>query len=199
MREAENLEQLCAIGPDYVGYIFYPKSRRFVGLQPDPALFRIPPPGITKVGVFVNEKRERVVQLVEEHHLDMVQLHGSESAAYCGALMELKIPVIKAFNPPYGADKEAYSGLVHSLLFDSPGPGWGGTGQKFDWSLLMNQAIPVPFFLSGGIGPGDVRAIREIEEKNLHGVDLNSKFEITPGFKDIPMLKGFFNEMRKKG
>jgi phosphoribosylanthranilate isomerase len=196
MREPKNLEQLCSIAPDYIGYIFYSESKRFVGLRPDPALFKIPPSGITKVGVFVNEQINRVRQLVEEYHLDMVQLHGNESPLYCGKLMELEVPVIKAINPPYGSDKEDFTGVVRSLLFDSPGPGWGGTGQKFDWSLVMDQSIPVPFFLSGGIGPGDAKAIREMSQENLLGVDLNSRFELAPGLKDIGLLKDFFIEIR---
>jgi phosphoribosylanthranilate isomerase len=196
MREPKNLEQLCSIAPDYIGYIFYSESKRFVGLRPDPALFKIPPSGITKVGVFVNEQINRVRQLVEEYQLDMVQLHGNESPLYCEKLMELEVPVIKTINPPYGSDKEDFTGVVRSLLFDSPGPGWGGTGQKFDWSLVMDQSIPVPFFLSGGIGPGDAKAIREMSQENLLGVDLNSRFELAPGLKDIGLLKDFFIEIR---
>lgn len=196
MREAENLEQVCALGPDYVGYIFYPESKRFVGLGPDPALFKIPPPDITKVGVFVNEQIDRIVQLVEELQLDMVQLHGNEPPAYCEELMRLEVPVIKALNPPYSADKEDFTGVVRSLLFDSPGPGWGGTGRKFDWGLIEKQSIPVPFLLSGGIGPEDAKAIGELNQKNLLGVDLNSRFELSPGLKDVGLLKEFFKEIR---
>ncbi len=196
MREPKNLEQLCSLEPDFVGYIFYPKSKRFVGVRPDPALFKIPPAEILKVGVFVNEEIDRVEQLVEEHQLDLVQLHGNETPEYCGMLKGRGIQVIKALNPG-GSDIEAYAEVVQTLLFDTPGPGWGGTGQKFDWSLLKQQNAALPYILSGGIGPEDARAIGELKQKYLLGIDLNSRFELSPGVKDIGLLKDFFIELRK--
>ena len=206
MREPENLEQLCSIGPDYVGYIFYPRSKRFVGVNPDPALFKIPPADILKVGVFVNEEMDQLTQMVEEHHLDLVQLHGNESPAYCGKLKGLGIRIIKALNTgggpggnllPGDAAIEDYKEVVQTLLFDTPGPGWGGSGQKFDWSLLNEQDVTLPYMLSGGIGPEDAKAIRELKQKNLLGIDLNSRFELSPGVKDIGLLKEFFIDLRK--
>ncbi len=196
MREPKNLEQLCSLEPDFVGYIFYPKSKRFVGVRPDPALFKIPPAEILKVGVFVNEEIDRVEQLVEEHQLDLVQLHGNETPEYCGMMKGRGIQVIKALNPG-GSDIEAYAEVVQTLLFDTPGPGWGGTGQKFDWSLLKQQNVALPYILSGGIGPEDARAIGELKQKYLLGIDLNSRFELSPGVKDIGLLKDFFIELRK--
>ena len=207
MREAENLEQLCSIGPDYVGFIFYPESKRFVGWSPDPALFQIPPPDIFKVGVFVNELVDKVKTVVEKYRLEMVQLHGNESPAYCRSVMEMGIPVIKALtavggdaaskskHPGYGI--EEYAEVVQTYLFDTPGPGWGGTGRKFDWSLLRDQSVPLPYLLSGGIGPEDSEAVVGYEQKNLLGIDLNSRFELSPGLKDIELLSGFFSEIRK--
>lgn len=198
MKDPDNLEKLCAIGPDYVGYIFYPESKRFVGLQPDSALFSIPPVGILKVGVFVNEQIYQVKQIVEKYRLELVQLHGEESPEYCRALMEVGIPVIKALHPSKeDSGPEAYNGLVRMFLFDTPGPGWGGSGRKFDWSLLKHRRIQLPFLLSGGIGPGDSRVIREMENEKLWGIDLNSRFEIAPGLKDIRLLEDFFTEVRK--
>lgn len=207
MREPENLEQLCSIGPDYVGYIFYPKSKRFVGVSPDPALFKIPPADISKVGVFVNEEMDPLIQMVEEHHLDLVQLHGNESPEYCKKLKSLGIRIIKAISPgggasgsklkPLDAANEDYKGVVQTLLYDTPGPGWGGSGLKFDWSLLNEQDVTFPYILSGGIGPEDAKAIRELELKNLQGIDLNSRFELSPGVKDIGLLKEFFISLRK--
>ena len=196
MREPKNLEKLCSIGPDFVGYIFYPKSKRFVGIRPDAALFKIPPADILKVGVFVNEEIDRVKQMVEEHQLDLVQLHGNETPEYCGMLKGHGIQVIKALSPG-GSDTETYAEVVQTLLFDTPGPGWGGTGRKFDWSLLKQQNVALPYILSGGIGPEDARAIRELNQKKLLGIDLNSRFELSPGVKDIGLLKDFFIELRK--
>lgn len=206
MRDTKNLEQLCSIGPDYIGFIFYPKSKRFVGVHPDPALFKIPPAGILKVGVFVNEQIDRVTQMVEEYQLELVQLHGNESPAYCRKLMGLGIQVIKAFSPgggttgsktlQSGSGIEGYKEVVHTLLFDTPGPGWGGSGQKFDWSLLKDQSVPVPYILSGGIGPEDTEAIGKLKNENLMGIDLNSRFELSPGLKDVGLLNDFFMEIR---
>ena len=207
MREPENLEQLCSIGPDYVGYIFYPKSKRFVGINPDPALFRIPPAQILKVGVFVNEEMDQLIQMVEAHHLDLVQLHGNESPAYCGKLMDLGVRIIKAISlsggeagsklKPRDAVIGDYKEVVHNLLYDTPVQGWGGSGQKFDWNLLNKQHVSLPFILSGGIGPEDARTIRELKQKNLLGIDLNSRFELSPGVKDIGLLEKFFMDLRK--
>ena len=207
MREPENLEQLCSIGPDYVGYIFYQKSKRFVGVNPDPALFKIPPAEILKVGVFVNEEMDQLTRMVEGHHLDLVQLHGNESPAYCRKLMGLGIRIIKAISlggeapgsklKPRDAAIGDYREVVHTLLYDTPGQGWGGSGQKFDWSLLNEQHVTLPYILSGGIGPEDARAIRELKQKNLRGIDLNSRFELSPGVKDIESLEKFFIELRK--
>ena len=207
MCEPENLEQLCSIEPDYVGYIFYQKSKRFVGVSPDPALFKIPPADILKVGVFVNEEMDQVIQKVDEHQLDLVQLHGNESPGYCGKLMGLGIRVIKAISPGGVApgsniqtcdtEIEDYKEMVQTLLFDTPGPGWGGTGQKFDWSLLKELNVTLPYILSGGIGPEDAKALRELKQQNLQGIDLNSRFELSPGVKDIALLNDFFIEFRK--
>ena len=166
-----------------------------MGVRPDPALFKIPPAEILKVGVFVNEEVDRVEQLVEEHQLDLVQLHGNETPEYCGVLMDHGIQIIKALNP--GTDIEAYTKVVQTLLFDTPGQGWGGTGRKFDWSLLEQQNVALPYILSGGIGPEDARVIGELKQKNLLGIDLNSRFELSPGVKDIGLLKDFFIELRK--
>ena len=195
MRIPENLEKVCALGPDYVGYIFYPGSKRYVGSKPDPALFRLPPPYIIKVGVFVNEQISRIKELQKEHRLDMVQLHGNESATNCRELLDAGIQVIKVLNPD--SSWEEYADAVPFFLFDTPDPGWGGTGKKFDWNLITKRSIPRPFLLSGGIGPEDAGIVRELEHENFRGIDINSRFELSPGEKDIQRLKGFITEIRK--
>lgn len=197
MRDPQNLEQVCALAPDYVGFIFYPRSKRFVGTSPDAALFEIPGPAIKKVGVFVNEEVSLVRKAIEVYGLDVVQLHGGESADYCRTL-EGETMVVKALDPDeqrFGIEK--YRGVVDCLLFDSAGEGYGGTGQKFDWKVLEHLNVPVPFLLSGGIGPGDAAALRTIDLKGLMGIDINSRFELSPGRKDIEQLKEFIIEIRK--
>lgn len=197
MRHPENLEQLCALAPEFVGFIFYPRSKRFVGSTPDPALFQIPGTETKKVGVFVNEEISRVSLAIKNHKLDMIQLHGGESVGYCQSLAG-EVQVLKVLDPyELRSGLENYAGAVDYFLVDTPGEGYGGTGQKFDWNLLKEISSPVPFLLSGGIAPGDAADIRGIDHKGLMGIDLNSGFELSPGRKDIQELKKFFIEIRK--
>ena len=194
-----NIEEVCTLGPDFVGYIFYPGSKRFVGTTPDPAIFRIPQPEIAKVGVFVDEDISRVKQIYSQCQLDLVQLHGNESPQYCRILKDEGIAVIKAFKPDsvQGIRSiENYPDGMRYILFDTPGKELGGTGQKFDWDLLDGLSLPFPFLLSGGIGPEDGESIRNIEHEALFGVDVNSRFELSPGMKDIIPLEKFMKEIR---
>jgi phosphoribosylanthranilate isomerase len=194
-----NIEEVCTLGPDFVGYIFYPGSKRFVGTTPDPVIFRIPQPEIAKVGVFVDEDISRVKQIYSQCQLDLVQLHGNESPQYCRILKDEGIAVIKAFKPDsvQGIRSiENYPDGMRYILFDTPGKELGGTGQKFDWDLLDGLSLPFPFLLSGGIGPEDGESIRKIEHEALFGVDVNSRFELSPGMKDIIPLEKFMKEIR---
>ena len=197
MRDPENLEELCALAPEFVGFIFYPESKRFVGMVPDPALFEIPGPETKKVGVFVNEEISRVSLAIKNYKLEVVQLHGGESVEYCQSLAG-EVRVLKVLDPyEQGSDLEDYAGVVDYFLFDTPGEGYGGTGRKFDWSLLKELSSPLPFLLSGGIAPGDAGNIHNIDHEELMGIDLNSRFEVSPGQKDIRALKEFILEIRK--
>jgi len=198
MRDPHNLEEVCSLAPEYVGFIFFERSKRFLGSAPDPALFTIPGPGIRKVGVFVDEELKRVRKAVDSYGLDMVQLHGNESVAYCRSLSGEAVQVIKALDPASSPmDPDSWEGAADLLLFDSAGTGSGGTGRKFDWTLLENRALPVPFLLSGGIGPEDAALVRALELKGFMGVDVNSRFERSPGLKDLISLKKFITEIRK--
>ena len=200
MKEPANLEQVCNLGPDYVGYIFFKGSRRYVGDKPDTALFAIPDNRMSRVGVFVNEPLLSLKRIIDSGWVDMVQLHGTETPEYCKTLVNEGVHVIKALDPDAlenGDSLKAYYGVVHYFLFDTAGEGQGGTGRKFNWDLMRDYSIPVPFLLSGGIGPDDAKAIRELDLLYFHGVDVNSRFEIAPGQKNIELLKGFINEIRK--
>jgi phosphoribosylanthranilate isomerase len=198
MKDPENLEQLCDLSPEFVGFIFYPNSKRFVGRSPDPALFQIPGPAIKKVGVFVNQEISQVRSAVNKFGLDMVQLHGGERVDYCRNLAGEGVQVIKAIDPRKRLDAiESYSSVVDFFLFDSAGEGRGGTGRKFDWDLLQHLNMQVPYLLSGGIGPGDAEILRRTSLTGMTGIDINSRFELSPGIKDIEILKKFINELRK--
>ena len=199
MRSPANLEEVCALGPDLVGFIFYPGSKRYVGDQPDPALFRVPGPGINKVGVFVNESLESVQKIADSARLELVQLHGDEGPEYCRSLSGQGLRVIKAVDVIRDAHRLGdYQEHVEFFLFDTPDPGYGGTGRKFDWKLLSNISSSHAFLLGGGIGPGDAGTLLGLGHEGLLGVDLNSRFESSPGFKEVSMLRAFMQELKKE-
>jgi len=206
MCHAENVAEVSALDPDFIGFIFYSGSKRFVGDRPDPSLFTIPGAQTAKVGVFVDEELSGVMKKFDRYTLDLVQLHGSESPAYCGKLVEQGIPVMKVLHPGDGErrtdrerfqhEPEHYAPVVHYLLFDSGGRGTGGSGEKFTWDLLKEVSIPVPFLLGGGIGPEDAEVVKGVDILQFFGVDLNSRFETSPGMKDSLLLKRFMEEIR---
>lgn len=201
MRQPENLERVCSLEPDFVGYIFYRGSGRYVGDKPDPAIFRIPSGRTRKVGVFVNEEPEEVKKTAAACALDLVQLHGGEPPEYCLSLSDAGIRVIKVLGPDSILDTgvtDRYRGIADYFLFDTPGEGTGGTGEQFDWDLLKEASVPAPYFLSGGIGPGDAGRIRGLDLRGLFGIDVNSRFETSPGMKEIGLLEGFIREIRKQ-
>ena len=198
LTQEANIREILELGVDYIGLIFYPFSKRC--LQPDPSLssFLKGVNGVKKVGVFVNESASQVSEYVEQYELDVVQLHGAESPGYCwraGA----GVQVWKAFQVGATFDFEQlndYAPYCTRFLFDAPGPGYGGTGNSFDWSLLDHQKIALPFMLSGGIGLDDVEKVNAIKHPGFKGIDLNSRFEITPGWKDTDLLKKFIYAIR---
>jgi phosphoribosylanthranilate isomerase len=200
MRDPENISGVVAALPDYMGFIFYPKSKRFVGFEPSTEILAVVPDSVKKVGVFVNEIPEKVLEIVRNWKLDVVQLHGNESPEYCRQIKDSGIAVFKAFSVDESFDfktLKAYSGVCNYLLFDTKGQLPGGTGQKFNWQLLKNYIGDIPFFLSGGIGSDDLEAIQNFEHLRWRGIDINSGFEISPALKDIEKVKNFIFEIRK--
>lgn len=176
--------------PDFLGLIFYEKSPRFVPQNVDNQL-KQKTFGSQKVGVFVNESEEKILEIIKEFNLDFVQLHGSETPDFCEKIRE-KIPVIKAFGISSKEDLFAakkYYQSVDYLLFDTKTSGFGGSGRKFAWSVLREEEIQKPFLLSGGIDLDGLDEIKTLKIKNLVGVDLNSRFEISPTLKDIESLQ----------
>ncbi len=186
----DNFLEVAALKPDFLGLIFYEKSPRFVPQNVDNQL-KQKTFGSQKVGVFVNESEEKILKIIKEFNLDFVQLHGNETPDFCEKIRE-KIPVIKAFGVSskedlYAAQK--YYQSVDYLLFDTKTSGFGGSGRKFDWSILNEEEIQKPFLLSGGIDLDVLDEIKTLKIKNLVGVDLNSRFEILPTLKDIEKLQ----------
>jgi len=200
MRNPSNIEDLVKLKPDYIGFIFYPKSKRFIGeIIPDEIQALIPV-YIQKVGVFVDEPFDNLLEKFRTNKLDMIQLHGSELPGYCERLKKLDIPVIKVFGITSDFDFQTvrpYNQYCDYFLFDTSGEERGGTGKKFDWATLEKYNEDKPFFLSGGIHPDDVDAINRLPYSKLHGVDINSGFETEPGIKNISVVKAFIGELRK--
>ena len=201
MRDAENIIAAAELKPDIMGFIFYPGSPRFAGKLLNPEIVADLPSGIRKAGVFVNAEYEEISKTAGKFSLSMVQLHGNETPELCCRIKDSGIEVIKAFNIRDSMSFSMCKDFIESadyFLFDTSTVNHGGSGQKFDWKLLDRFKSWNPFFLSGGISPSDSSHILRISNSALYGIDLNSRFEIKPGLKDIQKLKGFINELRNK-
>ncbi len=200
MKYPDNISRLKEVEPDFMGMIFFSKSPRFVGSE---LLFtgtNIFPPDAKKVGVFVNAPIWEIMNVVEEYKLGYVQLHGDEFPQYCGELKKKGLKVIKAFQVSNSFDfkkVEAFEGQIDFALFDTKTPNYGGSGEKFDWTLLNSYKLNIPFFLSGGIDLDDIDAIEKLDLRQLFGIDVNSKFEVSPGLKDIEKLLALKKKIKK--
>jgi phosphoribosylanthranilate isomerase len=200
MTSIQQVQELAASGVDYAGFIFYEKSPRFVADKIMPGDLKAFT-GIQKVGVFVNETIEKILQTVADYGLDAIQLHGDETPGFCKALLG-EVSVIKAFRVK--GDETALAELLASyedsvdyFLFDTKAKEYGGTGKKFDWSVLMHTPINKPYFLSGGIGPDDAEQVKAfITTHPVFSLDVNSKFEVGPGVKDMELVRHFIKAIR---
>ena len=201
MTQIEQVDQLQDLGVSFAGFIFYPRSPRYV-LRYLTTNDLKKENNINKVGVFVNSGAEEVLQMVDECRLHMVQLHGDETPRYCEKIADY-VSVVKAFrlsdNDSIEWMVKPYLDVCDMFLFDTMGVGYGGTGKKFDWNVLKDQNIGKPYFLSGGIEPGDETALKEFasrpEAKGLFAIDINSKFETSPGVKDLQKIKNFIKNL----
>lgn len=191
MKYPDNIREVAALTPDYMGFIFWEKSARYF----DNSLPELPK-NTKKTGVFVNPTFHFIQEKINQHKLRAIQLHGTETPEFIHRLQDLKVEIIKAFNVDKDFDfgmLEAYETYCDFYLFDAKGKLPGGNGFTFDWEVLKNYKSPKPFFLSGGIGPCDVEKIKEIKTLDLplYAIDINSKFEEKPGLKNIEKLTAF--------
>lgn len=205
MRDVQNIRDVEALGIDMMGFIFWPRSSRYVG-QSDLG-YR---PCCQRVGVFVDEAISQVCRIAADFALDYIQLHGSESPQYLSDLRTAcsasgcatAAPrLVKAFNISAADDLAQtadYFGLADLFLFDTKGKSVGGNGEKFDWSVLSSYDGDTPFLLSGGIGPHDASLINAFHHPRCIGIDLNSRFETAPGLKDVDALRKFLEELNRK-
>jgi phosphoribosylanthranilate isomerase len=199
----EQMLSLEQLGVDYAGLIFYDRSPRYVGSRQFlPSALENTNSKIKKIGVFVNAGEDEILKAVDEWNLEMVQLHGEESPVFCERISN-HVKTIKAFRVDSAmslAYKIApYQNSVEYFLFDAMGQQYGGTGNKFNWELLVAANIDKPFFLSGGIAADDVELVNAFSKENINcfAVDVNSKFEITPGVKNMETVKKFVDRLNK--
>ncbi len=201
MRNYDQVRALSELGIDFAGFIFYDKSPRYVlNAFSDNEIQQISNMNISRVGVFVNEPLENLKMKVSEWKLDYVQLHGNESPAYCKEV-SMYSNVIKAFR--VGPDDDPlqlshpFEGIAY-CLFDTKADQLGGTGKKFNWNQLL-LPLQHSFFLSGGIDENDASEIIALKKKStqLFAIDINSKFELSPGNKNINKISSFVDDIKK--
>ena len=195
MSDFNNTKDVSELNPDYMGFIFWEKSLRFIN-NPTPKLTN----DIKKTGVFVDQSIDFIKIKIDEHNLQAVQLHGKETPNYCESANDLGVEIIKAFSvdDDFNFEKlESYEEYCDFYLFDAKGKLPGGNGFSFDWKILKNYFFKKPFFLSGGIGLENIKEIHEILKTNLpiYAIDVNSKFESVPGTKKIEELTRFKREL----
>lgn len=196
-------QQVSDAGADFVGFIFYPPSSRYVHKSMSAVEIK-KLRNINKVGVFVNADVNDVLRTVDACGLYLVQLHGNESPRYCEKVSQY-ITVVKAFRVSEGDNIlwkiKDYHDVADLFMFDTEGTSFGGTGKKFDWQVLKEANIGKPFFLSGGIAPDDVATVQQFQQhavaKDLFALDINSRFETSPGVKDIQQVATFIHDIKQ--
>ncbi len=199
MKFMDNIRAVEKLKPDYIGFIFYKKSKRYVGEELTKEVFEKIDKSIHKVGVFVNEEINSILRIKKKFNFDYIQLHGDESPEYCKILQEKGCLIIKSFSIDDQFDfnlAHNYSPFCHYFLFDTKGKKYGGNGETFNWSLLNNYQLNIPFFLSGGIEINNISGAFRIKNKKIIGLDLNSKLEQSPGIKDIQKVKSVITKIR---
>lgn len=200
LNDVDNLKAISALEIDMVGFNFYPPSPRYIVEDVAASDFVEGARDKEKVGVFVKSSVENLIRRTEQFKLDYIQLHGDESPQYCfNAKQYAKlIKVFRVGEDFRMADVEDYI-FADFFIFDKKASvAYGGTGHKFDWSIFSEYKVDVPFMLSGGLGPDDVAAIKELEFEKLLGVDINSKFESSPGVKDVELVKTFIQALKSE-
>lgn len=201
IKKVEQLQQLQKLGVDYAGLIFYEGSKRYAHEKLYSFKSQIRNLEIKKVGVFVNANMGFLKSLIQYYYLDAVQLHGDETPQVCESVRS-RAEVIKVFrigDATKNIDKliKPFQAVCDYFLFDTDTAAYGGSGKRFDWTVLEKAAINKPFFLSGGIGPEDVGLLKTFTHPFLYAVDVNSRFEVRPGVKDMGLLKPFVNAFKQ--
>lgn len=193
MKNKQNIEALEKVSEvDFIGHIFVEKSPRFIGTNV--ASSKLP-----SFGVFVNASVDEIKEKTNKYNLSFIQLHGDESPAFSKSINDSIKPAVKVISVSEKEDLKIikeYEDCCTYFLFDTKTKLRGGSGKKFDWNLINRYKGKTPFFLSGGISPEDVAAIKNINHPLLYGVDINSGFEIKHGIKDIGEIKTFAKQLK---
>lgn len=199
LNDSKNIGQLKGLGLDFMGFIFYERSKRSI-YHGDFSLELVNSlSGVKKVGVFVDSPLDVIFEAAKHYQLDYIQLHGAESPEYCLNVKAKGLKVIKAISISNELPTEylkTYEACIDLFLLDTSGKDKGGNGIKFNWEILEDYRLEIPFMLAGGISLDDAVEIKGLNIKELYGVDLNSKFELEPGLKDINKVKQFIEEIK---
>ena len=197
MRYPDNIARVASLNPDYLGFILYKGSPRYVELTEAEHLALALPSSIRKVAVIVDEPLEYAKKIASGGAFNLIQLQGHESADYCRELSQYT-ELIKAFriSGKLPENLEGYEPYCKLFLFDTAGSAIGGTGLKFDHRILESYSLEKGYFIGGGISPDDSDYLKTIKAKGIEGVDLNSRFELSPGIKNIELLKHFITNIR---
>jgi phosphoribosylanthranilate isomerase len=196
MRDAENILEVAALHPDYMGFIFYEASARCVGA--DFEISNELDSSINKVGVFVNHSISFIKETMVNHHLQFAQLHGDESVAFCEELKSDGVRIIKVFRIDEDfdfANTKQFETVSDYFLFDTKGKLYGGNARTFDWNLLTRYNQAIPFFLSGGVQADKLGGLKDISSLNIHAIDINSGVEIQPGLKNVHKITAIINQL----
>lgn len=199
LKFTENIVEIALLQPDFLGFIFYEKSSRFIGEDLSIDTLQKLPASIQKTGVFVNPSYEYLMQNVEKYQLDYVQLHGSEAPELLEQLKLSSVKIIKALSISNTFDfsvLKAYETHCDYFLFDTETELYGGSGKAFDWDILKNYQLSIPFFLSGGLGLENLTSFKQFCHDKLAGYDFNSKLEISAGLKDLQKTKELIKRIR---
>jgi phosphoribosylanthranilate isomerase len=203
LTNANQVRQFNELGIEFAGFNFYKRSPRYVHkTMPSTAIKKIRGK-INKVGVFVDEDADELLQTVDDCGLYLVQLHGNESPRYCEKISNY-ISVIKVFRLSDDDNVEwkikDYYDAADMFMFDTETTSFGGSGKKFNWQILKDLKINKPFFLAGGISVDDADELKKFAQQpvanDLFAVDINSKFEVMPGVKDVELVKGFKKKLK---
>ncbi len=200
MKVPENIEAVSGLKPGFMGFIFYPPSKRFIGLDFEKNHLNAVSKSVMKTAVFVNASIDEVLEFAKFYEMQAVQLHGNENPEFCHQVKDAGFLTIKAFGVDDAFDFDTlneYVSHIDLFLFDTKTEQHGGSGKTFNWQVLQNYKLEKPFMLSGGISLNNLDEVLELNHPQFYGIDINSKFEIEPGLKDLELLKKVFTKLKR--